>query len=34
DERLGLIELLGGALVVLGVYFVVTASARAASLPS
>jgi drug/metabolite transporter (DMT)-like permease len=33
DERLGLIEVLGGALVVLGVYFVVTASARAAALP-
>jgi drug/metabolite transporter (DMT)-like permease len=32
DERLGLIEVLGGALVVLGVYFVVTASARAAAL--
>jgi drug/metabolite transporter (DMT)-like permease len=34
DERLGLIEVLGGALVVLGVYFVVTASARAAALSS
>jgi len=34
DERLGLIELLGGTLVVLGVYFVVTASARAATLRS
>lgn len=34
DERLGLIEVLGGALVVLGVYFVVTASARATALPS
>jgi drug/metabolite transporter (DMT)-like permease len=33
DERLGLVEVLGGALVVLGVYFVVTASARAAALP-
>jgi drug/metabolite transporter (DMT)-like permease len=33
DERLGVVEVLGGALVVLGVYFVVTASARAAELP-
>ncbi len=34
DERLGLVELIGGVLVVLGVYLVVTAGARQAARPS
>ena len=34
SERLGLVEVIGGALVVAGVYLVVTASARQASKPS